>query len=593
MIQLPFEILQLIFIQLTDRDLLQCQLTCKRWNQVSVELLYSNIKMKKIHKYYEYTCTIKNSPRLAKYLKCIVVGRPLVNQFGEKYDLNDLLSTVVENCPNLLKLQGVEPNYSIWTRLIYAANQGKLLRLQCLPKPTNDCIESYVYAALSFKKTLHSLVLCGQQSYYLLGKINYSTSYQIIFDSINEFTNLQELVVGHYTDQLLSYWDAWIDNCRSLKSLTVSLFYTTQQEPIKLDRELDRLILQSSNIQILNCHWEIIKCDEQLKYIMHKFPKLQDLKVICDPHLENGQKRSSNNLSFGIMIEFLQYASTIPKINIGFDINKEYLIDIFTKPKKLATSIETVLIKYSDSDQNQDMWICRLLDDSFEMEFVLNENITELPHISFLSKVGNRIRSLKIEYKYDGWGQLPGFSIYNNILGDSWVYQALQLCPQLQEFTLRDPVELAEQTDITFQHVELKSFSISEVEINSSLKFLERLSSNAPNLSRLHLTYTEESRKKMYQVIRINMPFTSFNLITWNCKDLDSNSRYIVKLNTILEERFFFCKRDRMLPIDKQTYVQLAGILCFDITCRKLDEFRIVFTNRSTSEIYKTRKWNF
>ncbi|GAA5797918.1 hypothetical protein HPULCUR_003314 [Helicostylum pulchrum] len=459
------------------------------------------------------------------YLKYIDIGYTLANQFGETYDLNDLLSTVVENCPNLLELQGIEPNYSFWARLIYAANQGQLLRLQCLPKPTDNCIESYIYTALSFKKTLNSLVLCGRQGYFSLRKINYSTSYQIIFDSIKEFSNLQNLVVGHFTDQLLSYWDTRIDNCHYLKSLTVNLFYTTQREPIKLDRELNRSILQRSDIQILNCHWEIIKCDEQLKYIIHKFPKLQDLKVIFDPHLENGQKRILNYLSSSVMVDFLQYASTIPKINIGFDIDKEYLIDIFTRPKKLATSFETVLIEYSDNDQNQDTRTCHLLDKSFEVEFVLNENITELPHVLFLSKVGNRIRSLTIDYRYDRWDLLPEFSTYNNILGDSWIYQALQLCPQLQEFTLRGPVELADQTDITFQHVELKSFSVSEVEIDSSLEFLERLSSNAPNLRKLHLTYPEDSEITYHQVVRINMPFTSFNLVTWNCLDLESDLR--------------------------------------------------------------------
>ncbi|KAI8049334.1 hypothetical protein BDF21DRAFT_468979 [Thamnidium elegans] len=525
MIQLPFELLQLIFIQLTNQDLLQCQLTCKRWNQVSAELFYSNIKMKNTHRYYEYTCTIKNSPRLARFLKYVDIGYTLGNQLGETYDLNDLLSTVVENCPNLLELRGIEPNYSFWTRLTYAANQGQLLRLRRLPKPTNNCIESYIYTALSFKKTLNSLVLCGQPGYYSLRKFNYATSYQIIFNSIKEFSNLQDLVVGHYTDQLLSYWDAWIDNCHYLKSLTVSLFYTTQRELIrKPDREPNKSILQRSDIQKLDCHWEIIKCDEQLKYIIHKFPKLQDLKVVFDPHLENDQKRISNYLSSSVMVEFLQYASTIPKINIGFDINKEYVIDIFTRPKKLATSFETVLIEYSDNDQNQDKWTCHLLDKSFEVEFVLNETITELPHVSFLSKVGNRIRSLTIDYRYDRWDP-PEFAAYNNICGDSWVYQALQLCPQLQEFTMRDPVELADQTDITFQHVELKSFSVSEVEMDSSLEFLERLSSNAPNLGELHLTYTEESIITYHQVVRINMPFTSFSIVTWNCFDLENDLR--------------------------------------------------------------------
>ncbi|KAI9256851.1 hypothetical protein EDC94DRAFT_677543 [Helicostylum pulchrum] len=539
MVQLPSEILKFTFAHLEIKDLLQCQCTCKQWYEASVNLVYLKVKIDSTQKSILYTRTITNSPRLANYLQIINVGRLLTKkENNEATDLDNLLNVIIQHCPGLLEFHADEIDFTVWTRLTYAGSQGQLPCLQRIPPPTFISIDNYIYTALSFKKTLTSVTLYREPEMFTRGSFSYSSSLQTLFDNIKSFSNLQHLKVGHYNIKFFSYWDTLIQDCPNLKSLTVRLYPESQYEPVK---EPSGSIQQRYDIEKLECDWELIKSDNQLMYIMYKFPKLHSLKVTYDRNSPHSYLRTTNGLSFRVISQFLQYVSTIPSININFSLCTEQLAYIWANFMRMENKYKAVNIEYKHQSLNSKISTLRLEKSLSILEFEVNAYDQHLPHLTFLQRAGSVIRSLSIGKLCYILGKLSRRSkIYNIIRGDSWIYQSLQLCPQLQELTLDRPVNLEKTTDVTFQHTELKSFAITKITYNTLLDFLSRLSSNAPNLQELHLRYVEGSNILDFQVVNINMPFTRFRLLTWtslaNPNFVVETLEYYIKLNTMIKK---------------------------------------------------------
>ncbi|KAI8049335.1 hypothetical protein BDF21DRAFT_404659 [Thamnidium elegans] len=593
MIQLPLKILKFTFAHLEIKDLLQCQCTCKQWYEASVKLVYFNVKINSTQKSILYTRTITNSPRLAKYLQIINVGNLLTRKIDEATDLDNLLNVIIQHCPGLLEFHGDEVDFTVWTRLTYAGNQGQLACLQRIPPPTFKNIDDYIYTALSFKKTLTTVTLCREPEIFIHSHFSYSSSLQTLFDNIKNFSSLQHLKVGHYNIKFFSYWDTLIQDCPNLKSLTVRLYPESQYEPVK---EASWPIQQRYDIENLECDWEIIRCDQQLMYIMYKFPKLHSLKVTYDRDSPHSRLRATSCLSFKIICQFLQYASAIPSININFGLFTEHLAYVWVNFMRMENNFRAVNIEYKHQSLSSKISTMHLEKSLSMLEFEVNLYDQHVPHLIFLKRAGSVIRSLTIGKLCNMLDRLSRRSkIYNLIKGDSWIYQTLQLCPQLQELTLDRPVNLETAPDVTFQHTELKSFTVTKITYNIQLDFLSRLSSNAPNLQELHLRYVEGSNRLDFQVITINMPFTRFRLLTWtslaNPNFVVDTLDYYIKLNTMMNTRHFFCCKEKLYPISQQQFGMSPISLRFDITCQALIEFRVMLEDCFNDRILSTHNW--
>ncbi|RCH95796.1 hypothetical protein CU098_000832, partial [Rhizopus stolonifer] len=61
---LPVEILENILKHLTEKDVFQCQLTCREWEKTSLKVAYTYVHLFNSHKLNCFIRTIKESPKL-------------------------------------------------------------------------------------------------------------------------------------------------------------------------------------------------------------------------------------------------------------------------------------------------------------------------------------------------------------------------------------------------------------------------------------------------------------------------------------------------------------------------------------------------
>lgn len=573
MLQLPFEVLELIFRQLPQKDLLQCQLTCKQWREASTGLLYYHVKMTPGFKYVEFCRTISSSPQLANRLKYFVP------EFVSAHFENYILKVLIESCPNILDLSYESASANFWVQLMQAANRGKLSHLASLPNPEYGTLDWHNCTSLLFSKSLTTLTLYQALEIKGYCGCKYLPSYFALYNSIKEFSNVKYLVIGYSSDKLLSHWDAVIEELPRLKTL---LFISASIRQKKVPPEFTGSVIPSDTIEDLKCHWNLIKCDDQLQYLMQKFTKLKSLEVKYCAFKEGDWYLRSTGLSMKVMLDYLQYASTIPKICISFDVRDEDFDEILVRCLHMLSGPRHVTIRYIDSYETFEQQSMDLTNESLRINYALQETELALPQLVWLSKVGGMIRSLSINTDFVNLDlflkELEHFKTNN------WMYQTIQLCPILQEFTITCPPETPFSLDIPFRHNELKSFTIKLINHEHALGCLEAISLLAPNLNSLQLEYSFY----VSTGAKINMPYTSFDCVTLvlssfkpaisNLLSLPNGFQYCVRFKTTLIERFGVYRNKELRYVTKEAFEELASkIYCVDITCAKLDKFVMRF----------------
>ncbi|KAG2234699.1 hypothetical protein INT48_004137 [Thamnidium elegans] len=213
------------------------------------------------------------------------------------------------NLPFEIHLSETE-KYEVW-------DQFSLLDalLSCRPNIQELCVTDLASEAWT------TLLLCDTGDTMVTSQWSTLTTYQLVLDRICEFPNLQHLSIGNHTDRALYNFDRLIESCQSLKSFSVRLYPLKRQ----VQKENLRIIFISkrSDINKLVCNWELIKGDDQLKYIISyaNQPKLERLTISYIANYRNSNKmimKFKNNvptLGFGIRsndttLSHLEFLST-------------------------------------------------------------------------------------------------------------------------------------------------------------------------------------------------------------------------------------------------------------------------------------------
>lgn len=590
----PHEVLNLIFVYLSTRDLLHCQLVNSIWNEASVRLLYSDICLNFVQTEL-YIRTISNSSRLSSYLKYIDFGWQLAKRNNEVWKKDELLSILLQHCPNILELHAYNPSPEVWTRLMYASKEGQLTHLQCLPIHTGASqIDSYAYATLFFKDTLTTLLLCDDKTNSISTNWANSEGCQTVLSYITEFRQLQHLSVGSHTSQPLDSFDALIEDCRHLKSFSVRLYPVKQTET---EGKTNRAIYPRHGIHKLTCDWEMIKGDDQLKYIMLKFPSLQDLKILFDPFTADvSLQREPRATSFKIITEFLHYAFDIPKLVFEFYLDKDDLIHVWTQFMKKNDKHRKIGISYIPNYHDPSKIVMHVKEDTSKIMFPLKNSDLSLPHVDFLAANGNLIQSLTIESMWEVQTALkPTSTIYDRLKKEDWIHRILQLCPFLQELTFSNSKSMLISENVLFhQHREIKKFAFDIFKPDMSFGFLRCLSLNLPNLQQLQFGFHDWFELDDFYCIKIDMPYTKFDLII--CTEIlrQEDTEYYIRLKTSVAEKFFVVDQDQLLTIPEQQICKKSSKqLYFDITCQQLDAFKVTWAIGVYETRHKTNKWHF
>ncbi|KAI9363736.1 hypothetical protein BD770DRAFT_198149 [Pilaira anomala] len=593
MLPLPFEILELIFNHLRTKDLLQCQLTNKQWYKASVEHLYSNLDIETSEKSREYTRTISTSLRLGSYLKTINTHFLFETKMDEnRWDEHGLLSVLIRQCPNLLVIECYEPDPLFWCSLSSIGSQGQhLSRLQCLPDPHSNNLELYIHTALIFKATLTKLSIIDNIERFGLN-LERLDAYHLLLTQISEFKHLQFLKLSYPSDKQLGCFDLLIEACPHLQRLFITSLSPAESQQRWITKEPRKSIHPRPDIRTLICNWEIMNNESQLRYIIQKFPRLQCLTVnYYSTYRHTGAYCSSDTI-----LEFLRYVMSIPKFNVEFELENQNLVYVWTKLIDMKEIYRDVDIGYYDSDIAISNKLTLGMDKTrLLIRFPLHNDDTELPHVSFFSNAGNRIRSLTINLdNFNYLAMVRSSNIYCAFTGINWIFEVLQLCPSLQELRFPLPNDLNLSSDLML-HTNVKKLTVTDIpDIPKSLSFLKLASVYLPNMKQLHLGYYLGKRYKPIP-ITVDMTHSSLDLIVWRNEypkyRIRSKFEVYIKLKTTKYTKFYMGTKTNLSPINVEQYEQAVAkfLLCFDITCRSLIEFRI----NAKSLPSRTLKWTF
>ncbi|GAA5795336.1 hypothetical protein EDC94DRAFT_604675 [Helicostylum pulchrum] len=564
MSSLPNEILTLTFRHLCKTDVLQCQLTSKRWHEASLTQLYSDVCVDSDKKTLDYVRTISNSPALGKHLKTIDFYE-LFNKGDSENVLDecDILETIILCCPNITKIDTYNPDLPFWVRIRYAATQGQLSYLKTLPTPDGENLESYIYTALQFKDSLTSLTLsCDSDSFQ--PQLADLAAYGILYDQIDQFKNLQDLHLNYLCNKYLSYFDGLIDKCHHLKKLTFNVTIDKILQP----NEPEPTVCPRPDIQMFKCNSRLINDDSQLEYLMYKFPCLKSLEVdsrIWGDHILN--------CSGHTLIKFIRYTLSIPDFEIQINVKEEDILNIWTEFINAKNECKNVSISYLEIDQPSDN-LCILGCGKEGLTVILPSSTRgdELPHIRFFSEAGRSVRSLEVSHSNMSL-RINGEASTNV----DWLFEILQLCPIAEEIKICDLRSFSSSHHI-LQYPSVNKLTIVGGNYHDSSKLLDYVSLNLPNLKKLCLNFLY-SKDNDSDPITINMPQTSLDLLTW--KEKSSNIRSFkgtevyIKLKTDEGLKFYMGERHMLFQIDSELYTSSWKHTRFDINCKNLTELRV------------------
>lgn len=574
---LPFELLQNIFRGLQTRDKLQCQLTCKSWNEASLEVLYANQDINTGNGSTLLKRTLRDSPRKAKLIKEIFFGSTLYeNDISGTWDLYDLLDHFLQHCPNIVKMEAFTVSAIFWTRLTSAAYNGLLPRLQCLPDlASGEYIEGYIYTALAFQKTLTDLFLCDQVEYNAHSTKLAFGVFWTLADRLKDFPELKKLKVLCHTNQSLPYLDYIIQACPRLVSLDVTLLPLPNSEALT-GQTNDILIQPRHDIKNLEVVWRwALDNDNALKYMMKKFPSLNCLNVIPVSIADDAiaDDLDTPHISLDVIVQFFHYMIRIPYLSVECIFIEQDLIDVSLEFIKTVDCHKRLIsISYGHNyyyiGPGKGTITFSNRRDYTNIVFPSSEETTIVPHMELLKKAGDRVYKIRIDDSH----------IPLSLLQETCtIQQILHYCPNLRELALSDNLNNLIQRHIFHEHKSLESLTILYGHSWMRSSFLGQVSACSPKLKHLYLDCF-----KVYDafITSIDMPYTSLKLLKWrgnSHKAVDYTWKFYLKLYTLTGEHFMIGDIYNAYPSTKECYENAVSEkkLCFDITCKHITELEI------------------
>lgn len=437
-----------------------------------------------------------------------------------------------------------------------------------------------------------TLLLCDANDTITTGQWSTQTTYQLVLDRIKEFPHLQHLNIGHHTNLQFYNFDTLIEKCQSLKSFSVRLYPITCQ--VQKENTLHGFVSKRPDINKLVCNWETVKSDDQLNYIMHKLPNLQYLNILYDPNLDKSFNRETQPISSNTIREFFKYILAIPIVEFGLQLEKSGLINIYADFMKTNQKFKRLTRSYMANYRDSSKIIMKFKINVPTLGFGINSNDSTLSHFEFLSTSGHLTQSLTVESIWETLGMLSNLSDMYYILScQNWIKNILEACPYLQELIFCNPLFMLSSYDLSVQPMCLNSFGFSIFEPSMSLEFLQSLSYNLPNLKQLHFGYGEWFGTEDIYCIKINMPYTHFDLITCSDIVLENKVQYYIGLQTQTQQSFFLVEQNELIYISERCFNNAKKQLSFHIICLQLIEFRVLWGDEDYNTRRSTHRWLF
>jgi hypothetical protein len=307
----PFEIITVILNEIDLEDettTLQCQLTCKLWNQLVNKRIHRCVDLSDSRHYYgKFTLRILQDPSIGEMVREI-----RFNRWTDDFDIYAIY------CPNLVSLICESGSTNYLKKLRRKLYYGAWPKMDTIQHPGIFMSDYSVYAELAWllRDRLTALFIFGES--FFTEQID-DDHHQQLTESLASFQKLQSVDFELFGKHIFEY-DPYIDACPlSLERVKITSYVSPKVllnnsdfqsraicQPLEHIRQWPQIKQLSVNIAIAN--------DDSLLYIMHKFPSLLEfeLNVGTENQLGYLNKQLAVNLSRQTLVSFLFYLSCIP-----------------------------------------------------------------------------------------------------------------------------------------------------------------------------------------------------------------------------------------------------------------------------------------
>ncbi|KAF1798250.1 hypothetical protein V8B55DRAFT_1552698 [Mucor lusitanicus] len=327
---LPREVLEQIFTHpdISKRDLLQLQLTCKQWSNVAQKHLYKEISLIDSNL---YTTHQSNPPairkRLALWMRTLLLLNQSVGKFVKTISVDESFNKAASEdsllnigifahlCPNIVEIKGLVYSSELLKTLTSLHRQGKLQHLEDFPTPNRgtedaDILDTNYYtSAMEFKDTLKNM--------YIREGIRKARSPQCLITpaSLQLFPSLKCLILAESSRVNLYQLRDYLSGCPStLETLIIRMSGSTLP-PSTVNGD-QSAVHPRKNIRHLQLDLDSFLVSDEMAFTMRMFASLDKFDFI-PPYREDVV---SHQYDMQVVAQFLKYLSLVPLVeySIGF-----------------------------------------------------------------------------------------------------------------------------------------------------------------------------------------------------------------------------------------------------------------------------------
>jgi hypothetical protein len=618
----------------SPKDIAQFQLTCKRWASFAQQRLYADIEFATERQLRAFIENIMANPYLGllvgqldishvshlfkfmDYFTKAVYRPPRLDYFAILTEYHpkplDCFTKLTEYCPNVKQILKTDRfDEGVWQLLIEALQEGKWRQLHLIKPPTASPgnLVYYGKAVWEIRDRLTELQISDELRQIVAWSGQDMGSSHSVAEKILAFPKVRDLTLIKKNSHMhISDFNEHIDNCASLKKLTVHCFpphsYPVKNSRFRKNRMLSDIptIKQQHAVKQLHAYLPLFCDDDSLVYIMHKFPSLSVLKLDSDGVL-------NPDCSYDVSRKFLVYASKIRYINIQLERKNvcELLSMTFKDRIKFDKKKILLMINYGGSSRNGNLdFLCieterNYRNPMFKVNMIsTNSNPIKsfynirinlasskhyagsaLPHVTLIENLGNEITSLHIDCKTKG-------DVFTNITGGYFLDHILANCSQLEHLVLNGASLVhCSPTLPTKKQLNTLFLTICDIypgifeELSPLLLSLESL-----RLDKCKFIYENGQQLREQSCLVISMPHTSIDCLHLSTRNRYNSFSVKVKIHDKREMYYAMAKLD-YFPVlltgpQAESIYRLKDKYCFkmDLECFSL---RLIYVMLSPS----------
>ncbi|KAL9558141.1 hypothetical protein MBANPS3_001047 [Mucor bainieri] len=294
---LPQELLRKVFSEIDGKDILNLQHVCQAWRPAAQEKLYSSIRI-----------TGNGSSREQHLAQTLCTpGNKAIN-YVKKITISPLDHNKSLNC------------MSLFYQLLYRLRETQhLQKLQVITAPCTEVIDDYCELMLLLKNSATDISICSSTNPAISEHNSIIEAFPLA-KHLKEFVSLERIVITTSVYLTLTQLGELLDMCPSTKVRAVEL------HPQQIGRKHQSRLLSAASQVNVQPQRELVATekfaitqktllgDQDLQYIMKKFPALHVLFLVSKPGAHSNDEQGSIQ-SADIAIAFVKYLWRIPSFD--------------------------------------------------------------------------------------------------------------------------------------------------------------------------------------------------------------------------------------------------------------------------------------